>query len=174
MNTVELFSYLSNIVTVMAFLFAGYQFFSWRKQQKYSLELEALLNMEDFFEIYIESLTRAHGKLDKANRLAAEVADKTREDRLNLHAYLKGEFQNMMLESAREINDNSTNYRLACSRASRLNFDIKTTDELDSEWLRDKFEYFLQEESSLEDVAEEISRIEKVASQKFKKLRASI
>lgn len=173
-TTAELFSHLSNIVTVIAFLFAGYQFFLWRKQQRYSLELEALLNMEDLFEIYIASLMRAHGKFDKANQLAVEASTKTREDRLNLDAYLKTEFKNMMIDSAREINNNSTNYSLAFFRVSRLNFDITTTNELDTEWLRDKFEKFLQEKSSLEAVAEEISRIKMVASEKFKKLRASI
>ena len=150
MATVELFSHLSDIVTVTAFLFTGYQFFLWRKQQRYSLELEALLNMENFFEIYISSLMRVHGKFEKANRLAVEASGKTLEDRRNLDAYLKADFKNMMMESAREINDNSTNYRLAFFKVSRLNFDITSTNEINAEWLRYKFEQFLQEKSSLE------------------------
>ncbi|WP_253449991.1 hypothetical protein [Halomonas sp. Y3] len=174
MNTIQLFSHLSNIVTVIAFLFAAYQFFLWRKQQRYSLEIESLLNMEDLFEIYVAALMRVHGYFDKANKLAIEAKDKAVEDRRNLDEYLRGRFRDMISESAREINEQSTSYSLARYRVIRLNFDIDTKNELDPEWLRDKFDEFLQRNNSLEEVAGEISKIKKVAYEEFKILRSSI
>lgn len=172
MSNIEFFGYLSNIVTVIAFLFAGYQFFLWRKQQRYALELEALLNMEDLFEIYIASLMRVYGYFDKANKLAREAG--TREDKQKVDSYLKGNFRDMILAVNNETNENMKSYSLARFRSLRLGFDIGEIEELDPDWLRDSFESFLQNKSSIEEAAEEISKIKKVASEKFKRLRESI
>ena len=174
MTTIELFSHLSNIVTVIVFLFAAYQFFLWRKQQRYSLEMEALLNMEDLFEIYMASLMRTHGYFDKADKLASEAKDKTVEDRQNFDAYMHSRFKDALVFARREVNEQSKSYSLARYRVIRLNFDIDKKNELDPEWLEDRFDEFLEKKNSLEQVAEKISKIKKVAYEEFKRLRSSI
>ncbi|TMP61895.1 hypothetical protein CWB77_08160 [Pseudoalteromonas sp. S1610] len=171
MNAIELFSHLSNILTVIAFLFAAYQFFLWRKQQRYSLELDSILNMEDLFEIYIGSLMRAHGYFDKAQKLAVEAHGKSKEERHELNKYLKNEFKLLIEQNNQEINDNANKYGLACFRVKRLDYDIDKIEELDSMWIRDRFQSFLIDKTSLEDVAQEISRIKTVARDEFNKLR---
>lgn len=171
MNAIELFSHLSNILTVIAFLFAAYQFFLWRKQQRYSLELDSILDMEDLFEIYIDSLMRAHGYFDKARKLAIETNGKSKEERHELDKYLKNEFKLLIEQNNQEINDNANKYGLARFRVKRLDYDIDKIEELDSMWIRDRFQSFLIDKTSLEDVAQEISRIKTVARDEFNKLR---
>lgn len=167
----EQINYWANVTTVIAFLFAGYQFFQWRRQQRHSLELESILNMEDRFELLIISNVRVVASLRKAEKIARESLDKTREEKSEIDLWLKNEFFESVKSDQRIASESAVNYSLAYFRVRRLGFDVASTDELNCEWVVKKFNALISGDLSDEEVAKQISLIKKKAGERFAILR---
>ncbi len=167
----ELFNYLANITSVIAFLFAGYQFFQWRKQQRHSLELESILNMEDRFEILVMSNMKVVADFQKAKAIAKSSHDKSREEKIQIENWLKNQFSESVKTAQLYANECAGSYSLGCFRAKRLGFDVEKTDVLQCKWIVDKFGSFIESDISTEEITNEISEIKKKASEKFAALR---
>ena len=173
MTCMETLRSLTDALTICSFVFAGWQFFSWRKQQRHSLELEAVLTMEDLFEIYVESLLRQVSYFNKARMLAHQSNDQSRQDRARVNNYLKTDFKVLFEGLRTEIAQNFKSYTLARYRVIRLNFDIEKISELDPVWIREQFDNFTLERVPVNDAAEKISDIKKRAFEEFRTLRKS-
>ncbi len=167
----ELFNYLASITSVIAFLFAGYQFFQWRKQQRHSLELESILNMEDRFEILVASNMKVVADLQKAKEIAKSSRDKTREEKIQIDAWLKNQFVESVKTAQIHAYECADRYRLACFRAKRLGFDVEKTDVLQCKWIVDQFSSFIENDMSTEEISKAIFEIKNEASEKFATLR---
>lgn len=167
----ELFNYLANITSVIAFLFAGYQFFQWRKQQRHSLELESILNMEDRFEILVASNMKVVADFQRAKKISNSSHDKSLEERAQIDAWLKNQFSESVKTAQLYANECAGSYSLACFRAKRLGFDVEKTDVLKCKWIVEKFGSFIEKDISTEEIANEISEMKTKASEKFAALR---
>lgn len=167
----ELFNYLASITSVIAFFFAGYQFFQWRKQQRHSLELESILNMEDRFEILVASNMKVIADFQKAKEIANSSHDKSREEKMQIDDWLRNQFKESVRTAQLYANECAENYSLACFRAKRLGFDVEKTDVLQPKWIVEKFSSFIERNMSTEEIANEISEIKNKASNKFAALR---
>lgn len=167
----ELFNYLASITSVIAFLFAGYQFFQWRKQQRHSLELESILNMEDRFEILVASNMKMVVGFQKVKAIAKSSHDKSREEKIQIDNWLKNQFIESAKTAQLYANECAEKYSLAYFRAKRLGFDVEKTDVLQCKWIVDKFDWFIESDISPEEIANEISEIKNKASKKFAALR---
>ncbi|MER0214867.1 MAG: hypothetical protein DU481_01450 [Nitrosomonas sp.] len=171
MEYAELFSYLANITSVIAFLFAGYQFFQWRRQQRHSLELESILNMEDRFELLVASNMKVVKNFQKAKEIVKESSDKPIEEKNKIDLWLKMEFFESVKSAQHRANECAESYSLACFKAKRLGFDVASTDELQCGWIVEKFSSFISSDISTEEITSEVSAIKQKAGEKFAALR---
>lgn len=167
----ELFNYWANITSVIAFLFSGYQFFQWRRQQRHSLELESILNMEDRFEILVASYMKVVASFQKAKEIANSSHNKSLEERTQIDEWLKNQFFESVKTAQLYANECAESYSLACFKAKRLGFEVEKTDALQCNWIVEKFGSFIENNMSTKEIANEISEIKTKASERFATLR---
>jgi hypothetical protein len=167
----ELINYLANITSVIAFLFAGYQFFQWRKQQRHSLELESILNMEDRFEILVASNMKIVANFKKAKEIANASTNKSHEEKHQIDSWLNNQFFKSVNKDQLYANQCAENYSLACFRAKRLGFDVENTDVLQCKWIVEKFNSFIENDMSNIEIANELSAMKTKAVERFAALR---
>ena len=171
MPGILIFEYAANVTSVIAFLFAGYQFFQWRKQQRHSLELETILEMEDRYEILMASLMRMQGAFIQVQKDEKKFSERSREEQARFKKWLNGEFSEKIRILGQSITDNANNYSLVCFRAKRLGFEIDKTKEINCEWIQDEFESFVKKELSIEESGHAISEMKIKAQKAFEDLR---
>ena len=167
----EFFSYLANITSAIAFLFSGYQFFQWRRQQRHSLELESILNMEDRYEILIASEMKLFGIFKEMEKTVRESHNWPTEERHRVDDWLKNKIDPALISAQNHVNACQTDYSLACFRVRRLGFDVDSTKEMSDKWISEIFISFIKNKNSIEQVVGEVSEVKKVVSEKFQMLR---
>lgn len=166
----DILDYVANSATIIALIFAGYQFTQWKKQQRYSLEVSTLLDMEDKFEIYIMFSMKIYAGFSQA-RIDAEKFQ-SKEDKERLNEFFKGEFSRKMLEATKELNQAGMDYALYYFRAKRLNLKVEETDELNPVWLDKELNSFIEKNQERNEVATRFAEIKKIALERFEVLRA--
>ena len=161
--------YAANFATIFAFIFAGYQFLQWKKQQMYSIKISTLLDMEDRFEIYVMSSLKVFAGLNQAKKDIQKSI--SQEEKLKINNFLKNEFYAKILLATNESNQAGQEYSLSYFRAKRLNLSIDGINEIDPNWLQKTLDSFISNEMDEQVVAKRVSEIKNIAFETFKKLR---
>lgn len=160
----------TDLATIASLIFAGYQFFAWRKQQIYNIRISTLLDMEDKYEIYIMSSLRICAGINQAKKDVKIV--KSAEEKARINNFLKGEFREKILLATNESTQAWNEYSLYYFRAKRLKIDIEGLNEINPNWLHERFNTFISEDINEEYFFNDISNIKNIAFNKFEKLRS--
>lgn len=174
---VEYMSVFASTATLVALVLALYAFFFWRKQQMHSGKIEALLNMEDRFEILVKSYMDRHRWLLRWAAHAKEADSANRDKRKRVDDLIRQEFTETDWIS--KVNTFTFEYQLSWFRAKRLGLAVDVP-ELQQDSIERIFRSNLENhpaedlDSGVSELANEVSVLKKSAAKTFETLRRSL
>ncbi len=177
MSGYQMISIIADFATIITAIAAIFAFVLWRQQQKYTYQLDLLMNLEDSYELLFASKVSFFAE----NIKLIEHVNQNLNSKLEI-AQIENEVKRINNEHKVEVYQRE--YELAFIRARRFFEQIEKTDDLKPETILKLFEkYMAQVESSLAnntleqviiDYSSEFLDTKNRATEQIKKLRNSL
>lgn len=183
-ETVSLISALSGIATIVASFVAIFTLLIWRKQQKYSHMLNAIMDLEDHYELLMHEYLKTYNWLFQSHKLASQSEGKSQDYKRKVNDKIKIEYDEFQKSNKLSVVQN--NYQLAHIRADRFDIALSSYETLAYTALQDFFEKnlscinaenFSSEESIEQEMyrfANNFSSFKKAGLEHFKSIRKSM
>jgi hypothetical protein len=132
----ELISTFSNITTILAFFIAIWAFLRWKKEQKYSKQLEYIMEFEDRFEILMRDIKIEYKWFSDLDNNLIDAEKQSQEYKIELNQLIKDEYEKYKITQT--IDESFYQYSLSLTRAKRFFKDIeKECETLDYDYLKE-------------------------------------
>jgi hypothetical protein len=167
MEYAEYLSYISNVASLIAFLFANYQFFQWRKQQRHSLEIESIVNMEIAFEILIMANLKLAAAIDAGKKNVSRANDMSPEEKKNLEKWINDIYFKQLKREQIYANQCVESYETAYFKVKCLGLCGDDVNEFSCKKITEEFDSLIKSNSSLENISIEAIKMKTAAKKKF-------
>jgi len=119
----EFISIFSNITTILAFFIAIWAFLRWKKEQKFSKQLEYIMELEDRFEILMRDIRIEYKWFSDLDNNLIDAEKQSQEDKIELNQFIKDEYEKYKITQT--IEESFDQYSLSLTRAKRFFKDIE-------------------------------------------------
>ena len=124
----ELISIFSNITTILAFFIAVYVFFRWKKEQKFSKQLEYIMELEDSFEILMRDIKIDYKWSQDLDYNLSYLDNGNKEEKKQLNNFILNEYEKY--KTTQTIEQSFYKYSLSIVRVKRFFKNIDTECEI--------------------------------------------
>jgi len=180
-----IFSFIGSAFTVLATLIALYAVLTWRKQQKYTILLNQLIELEDNYEIlFVNYIEEYHWFLKLENTVHEnQLTNYTNISKKDLNKFILDEYHKKKSDNSLVIN--SREYELAYLRTKRFFPSIQDDNNLKKSYLDEVLDKHISKladelsknndaENLFKTFTEEILKIKEHAIDKITKLRNKV
>ena len=176
-----IFTFIGSVFTVLATLIALYALLTWRRQQKYTILLNYLIELEDNYEILFANYIEEYHWFLKLENTVHEnkIANYANISKKELDKFILDEYNKKKLNNSFVVNGRE--YELAYLRAKRFFSSIQDDNNLQKSYLDKHISKISDELAKNNDVenlfkifAEEILKIKENAIDKITNLRSKI
>lgn len=183
-ESVTLISALSGIATIVAAFVAIFTLLIWRKQQKYSHMLNAVMDLEDHYELLMHEYFTVYNWFFQRQKLASQSEGQSKEYKRQVNDKIKKDYDELHKNNKLSVVEN--NYQLAYIRAGRFDIDLSFYETLTYKALQEFFdknlscinaENFLSEElieQEMHRFTNNFSSFKKAGLEHFKVIRKSM
>lgn len=183
-ESVTLISALSGIATIIASFVAIFTLLIWRKQQKYSHMLNAVMDLEDHYELLMHEYITIYNWFFQRQKLAYQAEGLSKDYKRQINVKIKSDYDEFQKSNKLSVTQN--NYQLAHIRAGRFDIALTSYETLTYTALQDFFEKnlscinadnFTSEEAIEQEMhrfANNFSSFKKAGLEHFKAIRKSM
>lgn len=137
-DTVSFISALSGIATIVASFVAIFTLFIWRKQQKYSHMLNAIMDLEDHYELLMHEYATTYNWFFQRQKLASQSESKSQDYKRQVIDKIKDDYDRFQKND--KLSAVQNDYQLAHVRANRFDISLSLYETLTFTALQDFFE----------------------------------
>jgi len=136
-NIVTIISAMSGLATIVASIIAVIMLLIWRKQQRYSPMFQAVMELEDSYELLICEYCIKYNWFYQRFKLASEANGQPKEDKELVDDKIKIDYAEFISDD--KLAQLEINYQLAYAKANRFNISLSSYEKISYEALTDFF-----------------------------------
>jgi uncharacterized protein YggT (Ycf19 family) len=119
----EIINIISDITTIIAFIIAIFTLYRWKKEQKYSKQIDFLMDLEDKFVILIHSILIDFNWFSDMSKDMIDIKNKSDKDKNDLISFWEKRLEEY--QNTNQLDNILFEYTLSLSRNKRFNHNIE-------------------------------------------------
>lgn len=137
-ETTTIISAASGIATIVASLVAIITLLIWKHQQRFSPKFQAIMELEDCYELLMHEYMESYNWFYQRFKLAAESSDNPSDYKRKVDEKIKSDYAELIKNN--RFSELQTNYQLAYLRANRFDISLNDYETLSYKALSDFYE----------------------------------